>query len=258
MRIAIHPQLQRPKRRHFRWAWIRSFEFERAAKAAQFGSRLPSVAGFSLSAGGIHATPKRLNRAKTKMPDVARAAGGRPSKTVPKAGKVSKPERFTKAHAKRTGRSEAAVQQDVAEATALGDDVMKKIFGTSLDKPSEITALAATDERERHGTVLGSNGTALGLNGTCLLSQQRLVVPIGESNQADRNGILAAVTGFPAITVPAGFSQPTATAPLGVPIGLDLLGRPWSEWRLIQIAHGFEQATHVRKPPDSAPPLTTK
>jgi hypothetical protein len=43
-----------------------------------------------------------------------KSKGGRPSKTVPKAGKVSKPERFTKAHAKRTGRSEAAVQQDVA------------------------------------------------------------------------------------------------------------------------------------------------
>jgi amidase len=56
--------------------------------------------------------------------------------------------------------------------------------------------------------------------------QQRLVVPIGESNQADRNGILAAVTGFPAITLPAGFSPSTATAPLGVPIGMDLLGRP--------------------------------
>jgi ParB-like nuclease domain len=78
-----------------------------------------------------------------------KSKGGRPSKTVPKAGKVSKPERFTKAHAKRTGRSEAAVQQDVAEATALGDDVMKKIVGTSLDTPSEITALAAMDEQER-------------------------------------------------------------------------------------------------------------
>src|SRR5580658_4423291 len=33
-----------------------------------------------------------------------KSKGGRPSKTVPKAGKVSKPERFTKAHAKRTGR----------------------------------------------------------------------------------------------------------------------------------------------------------
>ena len=70
-----------------------------------------------------------------------KSKGGRPSKTVPKAGKVSKPERFTKAHAKRTGRSEAAVQQDVAEATALGDDVMKKIVGTSLDKPARCGTL---------------------------------------------------------------------------------------------------------------------
>jgi len=88
--------------------------------------------------------------------------------------------------------------------------------------------------------------------------QQRLVVPTTELNQADRNGILASVTGFPAITVPAGFSKPTATAPLGVPIGMDILGRPWSEGRLIQIAHGFEQATHFRKPPNSAPPLPMK
>ena len=88
--------------------------------------------------------------------------------------------------------------------------------------------------------------------------QQRLVVPTTELNQADRNGILASVTGFPAITVPAGFSKPTATAPLGVPIGMDILGRPWSEGRLIQIAHGFEQATHFRKPPNSTPPLPTK
>jgi amidase len=88
--------------------------------------------------------------------------------------------------------------------------------------------------------------------------QQRLVVPTSELNQADRNGILASVTGFPAITVPAGFSNPTATAPLGVPIGMDILGRPWTEGRLIQIALGFEQSTHFRKPPNSTPPLTTK
>jgi amidase len=85
--------------------------------------------------------------------------------------------------------------------------------------------------------------------------QQRLVVPISELNQADRNGILASVTGFPAITVPAGFSKPTATAPIGVPVGMDILGRPWSEGRLIQIAHGFEQSTRSRKPPMSTPPL---
>jgi len=85
--------------------------------------------------------------------------------------------------------------------------------------------------------------------------QKRLVVPLTELNQADRNGILASVTGFPAITVPAGFSQPSATAPLGVPVGMDILGRPWSEGRLIELAYGFEQAVHARKPPTGAPPL---
>jgi Asp-tRNA(Asn)/Glu-tRNA(Gln) amidotransferase A subunit family amidase len=39
---------------------------------------------------------------------------------------------------------------------------------------------------------------------------------------------------------------------------MDILGRPWSERRLIQIAHGFEQATPFRKPPNSAPPLPMK
>jgi amidase len=88
--------------------------------------------------------------------------------------------------------------------------------------------------------------------------QQRLVVPLSEPNQADRNGILASVTGFPAMTVPAGFSKPTAAAPFGVPVGMDILGRPWSEGRLIQIAQGFERATQYRKPPVSAPALNTK
>src|SRR5580704_18154157 len=38
-------------------------------------------------------------------------------------------------------------------ATELGDDVMKKIVGTSLDKPSEITALSAMDEQERQQII---------------------------------------------------------------------------------------------------------
>ncbi|MDR3467404.1 MAG: amidase family protein [Xanthobacteraceae bacterium] len=88
--------------------------------------------------------------------------------------------------------------------------------------------------------------------------QRRLVVPVTELNQADRNGILASVTGFPAITVPAGFSAPTPTAPLGVPVGMDILGRPWSEARLLAFAYAFEQATKVRQPPRSTPALEGK
>jgi Asp-tRNA(Asn)/Glu-tRNA(Gln) amidotransferase A subunit family amidase len=84
--------------------------------------------------------------------------------------------------------------------------------------------------------------------------QQRLVVPVGE-RQVDRNGVVASVTGFPAITVPGGYSKPTITAAIGVPVGIEFLGRPWSEPVLIRIAHAFEQATNFRRPPPSTPSL---
>lgn len=84
--------------------------------------------------------------------------------------------------------------------------------------------------------------------------QKRLVVPIGE-DQAERNGVLSNSTGFPAIGFPGGFSAPTATAPIGVPVGLEMLGPEWSEVTLFKLAYAFEQATHARKPPQSTPPL---
>jgi len=88
--------------------------------------------------------------------------------------------------------------------------------------------------------------------------QKRLPVMIGDLNQAERNGILASITGFPAITVPAGFSTPTASAPIGVPVGIEFLGQPFSEPQLLKIAYSFEQATHARKPPQSTPPLSSR
>jgi len=84
--------------------------------------------------------------------------------------------------------------------------------------------------------------------------QKRLVVPVGET-QVERNGALGSVTGFPSIVVPGGFSSPTATAALGVPVGIEFLGRPWSEKLLIEIGYGYEQATKHRRPPRSAPAL---
>jgi Asp-tRNA(Asn)/Glu-tRNA(Gln) amidotransferase A subunit family amidase len=84
--------------------------------------------------------------------------------------------------------------------------------------------------------------------------QQRLVVPIG-SRQVERNGALGSVTGFPSIAVPAGFSTPDGNAPVGVPVGVELLGRPWNEGKLISLAYGIEQAVRCRVPPQSTPPL---
>src|SRR6202140_3126144 len=83
--------------------------------------------------------------------------------------------------------------------------------------------------------------------------QKCLVLPIGATFQKDRNGVIAALAGFPAIEVPAGFSTPTADAPIGVPVGMELLGRAWAEPELLRLAFGFEQTMHLRKPPVSTP-----
>jgi Asp-tRNA(Asn)/Glu-tRNA(Gln) amidotransferase A subunit family amidase len=84
--------------------------------------------------------------------------------------------------------------------------------------------------------------------------QRRLVVPIGEE-QVERNGVLSNSTGFPAIAIPGGFSRPSASAPLGVPVGIELLGPEWGEPALIALASAFEHIANTRRPPASTPPL---
>ncbi len=71
---------------------------------------------------------------------------------------------------------------------------------------------------------------------------------IGEPQQ-DPNCRLSSQSGLPAITVPGGFT------PDGLPVGLELLGRAWSEPQLIRVAYAYEQATHHRHQPASTPPL---
>jgi amidase len=53
---------------------------------------------------------------------------------------------------------------------------------------------------------------------------------------------VAAVAGYPSVTVPAGFI-------FGLPIGLCFIGRAWSEATLLRLVYAFEQATKARKPP---------
>lgn len=54
------------------------------------------------------------------------------------------------------------------------------------------------------------------------------------------------VTGLPAISVPAGYT------PEGLPVGLQIAGRPHDDWGVLQIAHAFETAAAVRRWPSLA------
>ena len=56
------------------------------------------------------------------------------------------------------------------------------------------------------------------------------------------NSSVAAVAGYPSITVPMGFAD-------ALPLGLSFIGRAWSEGRLIGLAYAFEQATKARRAP---------
>lgn len=79
--------------------------------------------------------------------------------------------------------------------------------------------------------------------------QKNLVVKLGSPSQSGRNGILAALTGTPVLTVPAGFSKSTDEAPVGVPIGMEILGRPFEEAKLLGIGYQIEQLLRIRKSP---------
>jgi amidase len=63
------------------------------------------------------------------------------------------------------------------------------------------------------------------------------------------NRVLASITAFPAIAVPAGFFAD------GLPIGIEFLGRPYSEGTLLKAAFDYEQATRHHHPPATAPAL---
>ena len=53
----------------------------------------------------------------------------------------------------------------------------------------------------------------------------------------------------PAIAVPAGFTVDN------LPAGITFMGRPYEEGTILKLAYAYEQATHHRKPPQSAPAL---
>jgi amidase len=70
-----------------------------------------------------------------------------------------------------------------------------------------------------------------------------------EEYKGDNSQLVAPATGAPAVTVPMGFSHGN------LPAGLQILGRPYSEGKLIELAYAYEQATHRRRPPEAFPEL---
>ena len=57
---------------------------------------------------------------------------------------------------------------------------------------------------------------------------------------------IAAVAGYPHLTVPMGFDR-------GMPVGISFIGGKWDDARILSLGHAFEQKTHARRAPPAAP-----
>ena len=71
---------------------------------------------------------------------------------------------------------------------------------------------------------------------------------IGDMNTpaGDNSQLFSPTTGFPAISVPMGYTRNNS-----LPAGMTFFGRAWSEGKLITLAYGYEQATKHRRAPAS-------
>jgi len=119
--------------------------------------------------------------------------------------------------------------------------------GFTRDAPTpdsdDYRAIMAKHARQRSGLVALME--ARGLRALAYPTLRRTAAKIGEP-QSGGNCAASAATGLPAITVPAGFADDA------MPVGLELLGRPFAEADLIALAYAYENATHYRR----LPPLT--
>lgn len=71
--------------------------------------------------------------------------------------------------------------------------------------------------------------------------------PIGTSDNGTRDNNISAVTGLPAIVLPAAFDSS------GLPIAVEFLGRPFAEARLLAVAAAYQRLNPVRVIPTATP-----
>ncbi|OLS33550.1 amidase [Bacillus sp. MRMR6] len=71
-----------------------------------------------------------------------------------------------------------------------------------------------------------------------------LPAEIGRSQGSGNANRLSPFSGFPAISVPAGFSDN------GLPVGLEMLGKEFDEATLIKLAYSYQEGTKHRKAPE--------
>jgi amidase len=76
----------------------------------------------------------------------------------------------------------------------------------------------------------------------------------GDRGQTPQGSLtfIGSATQWPVVVVPMGFVEEN------LPMGFQILGRPWTEAQLIKFAYAYEQVSHHRRPPPNVPPLNER
>ncbi|WP_152191705.1 amidase family protein [Georgenia satyanarayanai] len=120
-------------------------------------------------------------------------------------------------------------------------------FDAAPEMPSP-EYLERLEKQELAREILTSTFEEGGIDALAYPTIRQVAQPVGES-QPGTNCASSAQTGFPSLTVPAGFTD------AGLPVGLELMGLPFSEPELLAMAFDYEQATGHRTAPASTPEI---
>ncbi len=143
-----------------------------------------------------------------------------------------------------------------APVHSLRDVVQSGLYHPSLDARLRAHLTASTTDAtylsafDRRAAVLTAILGILGDDDLDALAYPAIADPpatIGQTQHGSRCGT-ASVGGLPAIVVPAGFDD-------GLPVGLELMGRPLSEATLVAIAAAYDAATDHVSLPATTPPV---
>lgn len=139
---------------------------------------------------------------------------------------------------------------DILKSDLLKDPELRRNFQTAMDfepgPTQEYLSLHAKRKTIKQAVLVAMAEAEV--DSLIYPTLRRKPVRIGEE-QFGTNCHLTGHTGFPAITVPAGFSED------GLPVGIEFMAREWQEPLLIELAYAFEQATRHRRLPLTTPEL---
>ena len=149
--------------------------------------------------------------------------------------------------------SDILVSGKVAPARAR---VLMRVLGHSTSEVGYLELLLAR-EQLRQDVLVEMANKKLDTLVYATFDHQPIVIPadattrtVLDSSGPGNNRRLSPVLGFPALTVPAGFTAD------GLPVGLEFMSREFSEPLLFRLGYAYEQGTHHRRPPKTTPALS--